>query len=459
MAVYAQSAPHWHHQKDNVIRASFINVESGKTFNQGSATLDVNGRQFRENMTHGYAHFRFLGGDNTARLTFNEGEKNISSDFSVPPATTTIFTIPEVDLRRDEEERKRNVIPIWEGEDTIEVIPGSGEISRGLSNRVYFITKRKGVPTPMTFRVLSHEGNADKIPETITSNAFGLASIAIRPVTSLRFELQSEGEHTGKGKINLFAIATQFAFELQEPFVRYGQRIQARVESVRQSGTILVDAYQQDRWVSAEVFGLDKKGSHFNIKAAAQGQLMQVQVYNNFYRVGSSWSSQWVAIGEKNEESCSVFRKLSAHLKDVPETQWSTQVAEKDIFQTATHRQCENLLSALLASIPISFVNSTTILNSREHDLKTLNSWKEDKKSMLLWITALLFGGGFCVLLWLVLNGVKKQRTFDSLLQEDEEAMMPKDRFETLLITLRVVIILSALATFIASILMVMSFM
>ncbi len=474
-AVYAQASPYWTLGESNYFRAAFLNVITGKTYNKGRATLTVGDAKTVEEPKFGYVSFQIQPKSQTdsATLDFDVDGENLNIKFPIQLKTSEEFSLPKATLRRTKEDRKRKVISEWSGEDTIEIIPQSAEVVRGLPNDIYFITRRTGKPTSMTFKVLSHEGVVDKVPKLLKSNIFGVGKFSITPITSLRLELESVGTETtkthkqvthSKGKINLFAIAAQFNFETRTPYVPYDDVIQGRVESVRQSGSILVDGHEKDRWVSGGVFGLNKQGGGFEIKSAKQGNLMQVQVYHNFYIPGTSWASRWVAIGESKYEDdyCHVFKALAHNPRTKPlsEFKWVKQILSLPAFEKITQRECRFLLRAYLNTLPNSFVNSHTIVNSREKDLKKLNDWKEDKKEQLKWMTGIVLTGGFLCILWLVLVGIKKQKGFQRELENiADDENLPEDRFENVLFYLRILTILIALGTFIASMLMVMSFM
>jgi hypothetical protein len=229
-----------------------------------------------------------------------------------------------------------------------------------------------------------------------------------------------------------------------------------------------VDGYEKDRWVSGGVFGLNKQGGGLEVKTAREGELMQVQVYHNFYRPGASWASRWVAIGDSKHEGdyCHVFKTLAngssknASPKSLKSLKWANQVLTLPAFKLATQSECKFLLRAYLNALPISFVNSHTIVNSREADLEGLRLWKNEKKSQLKWITGIFLAGGFFCILWTALNGLSKKKKFQRELEDVFDIdVLPKDHFENMILYLGILTILIALATFIASMLMVMSFM
>ncbi len=465
-AVYAQSTENWIQGKPNYLRAAFLDVNTGQTYNNGKATLTLGTDKIVETPQSGYVAFEITPPTDpigSAALDFDIGGENLHIDFPITNHKSDEFKIPTASTRRAKEDKKQKVILEWEGEDTFELIPENGEIVRGLANEVYFIARRKGEPAAMTFRIISHEGVAGKLPKTISTNAFGVGKITLKPTTSLRLEIESVGEQTpSKGKINIFAVATQFNFQTQTPFVAYGDLVRGSVESVRQSGSILVDGYEKERWVSGGVFGLNKEGGGFEVKTSNEGNLMQVQVYHNFYRPGASWASRWVAIGESKNEGdyCLVFKNLATSVQELKSLKWATQVVGLSNFEKASQQECRFLLRAYLDAIPISFVNSHTIVNSREDDLNKLGKWKEEKKTQLKWMTGVFLVGGFFCLFWIVLAGISKKKKFQREIEDvlDNEDL-PTDRFEGILFYLRVLTILIALATFIASMLMVMSFM
>ncbi|MFU8803963.1 MAG: hypothetical protein ACNA8W_09165 [Bradymonadaceae bacterium] len=402
---------------------------------------------------------------------------------------------PTISLRDEPRKHPRAVVtPEKESDDhprvAVAVYPPDGELVRGLTNVVFLRTTdpKTGAPLPSRVRLEKTQGVFDgELPGVVTTNRLGLARIEWVPITDTNWTLKvsalgaeapDEGQEVEEEEISVrwHTVPAQFSINLPEPIARPGQNLQARVESLFQSGGFFIDLYDDARWLDGAAFGLSEQGGGLQIGIPASmtpPAFYRIQVYQNFYSPSRAWDTAYVA--RVDESSTQGLRdaagRLVSFLADNEDDAYYRYLMEGATLELMGTSEVGPALEAYLLAIPRRFEPPMILINTQQADRDALEAWKEKVKADLMVLTFLIFFAGMVAIVYFVFLGVMRQRREALLIQEvdletdamDDEASyllhQRAIRIERIVVVLQAGIVLTTVLAFALGILMLLSYL
>jgi hypothetical protein len=352
------------------------------------------------------------------------------------------FTDPE----RQEEWSAGPVIE-QNGELAVDVLPPDGEVPRGLSAQMHLVTYDAETGEPVSAEVrfeaiegLGQWGQGVDLPERVETDEMGLASISFEAAGGQKWslaasEIDASGENEpreGTTKLQLHTVASQISLSLESPYVGRDRRVRGRIDTLFQGGELLVDVYRGPDWLTATGLGLKARKGEFEFDAqtvrAKGGWLYRLQMSRDFYSAGNAWDvAHLVALesGDKEEMREAVGRTASLVAENRDEAPYFEWVASEEYAASipAGREELEEWLSAYLRAIPRHFARGETLVNSQQADRKQLEAWKDDVQSDLMVVIIAALVGGFAVLLYVIVAGIRRNRRHDRRLREVDDEL------------------------------------
>ena len=160
------------------------------------------------------------------------------------------------------------------------------ELSQALIARA--ITEA-GVPTGgTTLKFAMKRGRVHGLPETLTTDATGLAGAVVRPAFHDLLIEVTAGESPPQD-VRLLGQPVQFVADAGTLTPRLGAPVTVRVDSLHSRGEVHADAWMDGRWVAAATAPLQGGQARIELPAAPAGKgPLLIQVYRNFVAPGKA---------------------------------------------------------------------------------------------------------------------------------------------------------------------------
>lgn len=356
------------------------------------------------------------------------------------------FTDPE----RQEEWSAGPVIE-QNGELAVDLLPPDGEVPRGLPTTMHLVTYDAETGEPVSAEVrfetiegLGQWGQEVDVPERIETDEMGLASTSLEAAGGQKWslaasELDASGDEEpreGTAKLQIHTVASQISLSLERPYVGRDRRVRGRVDTLFQGGELLVDVYRGPEWLTATGLGLKARKGEFKFDArtvrAETGWLYRLQMSRDFYSAGNAWDvAHLVALEPANKEGVreAVGRTASLVAEKREEAPYFDYVASEERVEdvTAGKNELEGWLSAYLRAIPRHFHRGEALFNSQEADREELEAWKDEVQGDLMVVIIAALVGGFAVLLYVIVAGIRRNRRHDRRLREVDDELAGDD--------------------------------
>lgn len=485
VAAYIQGPPTLTQGGPNAVRGMVINAPTGQLFS-GAKTrfvLDPGETQVvvgeGETASHGYVHTTVdvstaAVGPHTLELRAEH------------PLIENFQTQSPVDVRAPEERAPWSTFSsrapdgsvakgssAWTGDLRVEAMAEHAELIRGLPNTIVLrVVDGEGQPVQAVVEFVKLEGLLDgKMPASLTTDEFGLASVVAYPVGGFRWELKAtsigrEVPLTGEGKIAFASVPAQFSLQMVHHYLAPGGQADGQVSTLYQSGGLMVDLYSDGQWVFAEAFRISPSGAGLRVQApvTVRPKLWHIQVYDDVFGAGNAWDSRWVAVSPDGtcrralDPTLGLLAQVERHAKFV-------EGVRRVISSGAplSEARCNDLLGALLQGFPPHFSEARLIFNSKAGAEKDLDVWKTEVKGWLQLLIGFALVLGFGVVMVFVGQGVAAARIQRQMLQDvnielDGDGQLDS-RWDRLAHFGRVALMIGTIALFCAGLLMVLKFM
>lgn len=472
----------------NAIRGFVMNAPTGRLFTSADTTfiLDPGSNQVvvgtGRSQKHGYVHTTLdastaAPGEHVLELRarhsgFDDFVTSTKIEVVAEPRakpweqpTSRISTSPGQKAERDPKSD-------WTGDLRVEPMDELGQIARGLDNRITLrVVDREGLPVQAHILFTKLEGPVDgPIPHELQSNAYGLVSLDVKPIGSVRWTMKAtedaDAKREGEGSLTLTSVTSQFSLRMMKPFLTPGESVDGKVTTLHRSGGLMVDLFAGERWVFADAYAISPDGAGLRAVAPAsvRPNLWRVQVYEDVFAPGNAWDSQWLAVSPDGQcrsaidTTLSLLGTLPRHTRFVEGVR-HVMVAGKPLSEP----ECNELLDALLRGFPPHFQESTLLINSKADDEKDLAEWKSEVKGWLHILIAIALLIAFAVVMVFVAQGVatsnRQQRAIELAdVGMDGDSLKPSP-WERMAHIGRAVIFIGTLVLFGAGLLMVLTFM
>lgn len=356
------------------------------------------------------------------------------------------FTDPE-----RQEEWSAGPVVEQNGELAVDVLPPDGEVPRGLPTTMHLVTYDAETGEPVSAEVrfetiegLGQWGQEVDMPESIETDEMGLASVSLEAAGGQKWslaasELDAPGDEEpreGTAKLQIHTVASQISLSLERPYVGRDRRVRGRVDTLFQGGELLVDVYRGPEWLTATGLGLKARKGDFEFDAqtvqAEGGWLYRLQMSRDFYSAGNAWDvAHLVALETASKQGIreAVGRTVSLVAEERDDASYFDYVASEERVEdvTAGKDELEDWLSAYLRAIPRHFARGETLFNSQEADRDELEAWKDEVQSDLMVVIIAALVGGFAVLLYVIVAGIRRNRRHDRRLREVDDELAADD--------------------------------
>lgn len=508
VSMYLQAPSTLHAELPTAARGIVMNAPTGNLFVGADTSFKIGEETIgkAETQPHGHLHVQLQPshaavGNQNLNLTVDHP---LVEEFEVDVPVEVVaeqdsFQWPEATSRQTDEKRSRE--EEWEGELKVRVLPGDGELPRGLPSTIYLllIDAETGAPVQGTIALDKLEGMVDsELPKTFQTDELGLAKVTLTAVTSQRWTLtatasgtadegddkagdkkeqgdKEEGEgRSGTGTVRIYTVASQFSFSPSRLIAVPGQPVEGLVHTLHRSGGILVDLYDGTRWAHADAFGISAKGAGVRsiVPTDVKSPLVRMQVYQDLFGAASAWDSRWLIVSDSaGPDACEpALRKLlNLHVVHNPDlADWASHALKSPAldatFRTGT---CSAWLEAALLGVPHRFDPAPLLVNTQKEDREELEGWRKGVQAKLIIATSGVLFVGFAFVLLLVLRGMKRAQMHAQVIREVELETASEAELETpkpfdvdkWLVVLQTVIIIATIFTFGMSLLMLLSWM
>ncbi len=473
-------------------RGIVMNAPTGNLFVDAVTTFEVQGQQVGKATTepNGHLHAKLEpAAGTTGRVPLRIKIEHAAFDpilieKEVEVAEATTWTWPAATSRMAEGPSEPN--DDWTGDLRVRMLPSNREIPRGLPSTSYLLlTDAEGRPVRGTIAIDKIEGMLEgDAPVAFQTDQLGLAPLELVPMTTMKWSITatqagaegSEPVRTGTGSLRIETVPSQFSMRPTQLLAAPGQPVEAVVHSLHRSGGILVDLYHDGRWVDAAAFGMapDQSGVRAIVPdGVEQGGVVRMQVYKDIFTSENAWDSRWLAVApDQRPDRCTDAARNTFRLvadRDEKVGPWAKAVLEGgqlDDPRRAAGR-CSRWLEAALLAVPQHFEPSPILVNSQKDDREELDVWRKRWQSQLLVATTSVLVIGFLFVLLLVLQGTARAQRQRALIEEvhletatDDDLEEPQSfDAERWLVVIRSIIMVLAIFTFGASLLMLLSWM
>lgn len=282
------------------------------------------------------------------------------------------------------------------------VLPG------GLPTRLHVrATTAGGQPVSTQVRLLpdrnlnpgANGGAATVIPDTVQTDAHGLAAFAFQPIhPRFGFELQSADGSSATRQLKM--VATQFVLE-GPVLVKPGQRLTLGARALHRAGPMFVDLWQGDRWIAAETLELDNRSGalSFTLPALPSPALIWVQIYKSAYLPQDARGGRWILVSADDPLTATRWlanRMASAGI-DQDYASWAASASTTD------DRLLRHLLGRLGRSQSSPALLTDSSVSARQTVVTMKQRWQR-RFVVALVVTGLMV---FALLFWLIWRGSK----------------------------------------------------
>ncbi len=355
---------------------------------------------------------------------------------------------------------------------TISVVPGDGELVRGLPQSFHLRTyhPETGHPVPSTIYFDSVDGILEEeLVESVRTDRLGIASVDIRAATSPTLEITVEpaprhvvypneaadasdgddsdddnesngdepsGEHSDEEpgelsskrfKLNLPTVPTQYALSPTSRVVTPGDEIEAVAHSVFGDGTFMADLYDYDGNRLLDSLSLTMSdgasGVRFAVpRTSASSPLLRLQVYQSIYGTSHGWDSAYLVLLDDDSDAAlrdavvDLFRWIADH----SHSEYHRAIVEDGHLEELSNAQLRRLLEVGLDELPRTFELPSVVMNTREHDRQALDVWREEVQQDLRWMMGLTLFVGILVVMYFVVIGIRRNAREAAVLRELE---------------------------------------
>ncbi len=336
-----------------------------------------------------------------------------------------------------------------QGDLAVDLLPPDGEAPRGLPTEMHLVTYDAETGEPVEAAVTFEEteglgqwGQTADLPDRVETDAMGVAPVSVEAAGGQEWTVSAEelgGGDTselrrGEATFEIHTVASQLSLSLERPYVGPRGRLRGRVYTLFVGDELLVDLYRGAEWLMPTSFALEGRSGRFEFEPTgvepSEEWLYRLQLSRDFYGAGEAWdAAHLVALEEVDEsalrEALGRTAELVAGHRD--ESPYFRYVAEGGTISqiAATRTQLEGWLTAYLEALPRHFARPGTLFNTQERDRERLEAWADELQSDLLIVIVIAFVGGFAVLAYVIVVGVRRTREHDRQLRavDDELAV------------------------------------
>lgn len=252
-----------------------------------------------------------------------------SGPVEVSTAVTVLPTAPAVALQPAAE---RGIPPYPpRGPVKLEVMPADQVIPGNLhSDLIVRTTSETGAPIPDTPVALTlREGKSGvDFPETVTTDAAGLAMVPILPRHPIVWpELRVPESYATR---RMKHTGTQFAIDAPQRIFKPGERMPLRVRALHRSAPIFIDVWHGRRWLGTTAAELTDREARLFVdlpRPAADPALLWVQAYKAAYRPKDARAGVYVLV--TNGDKDAALRWLASRLVELgiemPYAAWASR--------------------------------------------------------------------------------------------------------------------------------------
>ncbi len=361
----------------------------------------------------------------------------------------------------------------------LDLIPADGELVRGLEQRIFLrvVEVETGAPVRADLSLEKTMGIIEgELPEVIRSDGMGIAVVELVASTDLDIEVDvhpRDEELLGERfLLRLSSVPTQFVVRPTALVVGAGQDLSAQVMSTLASPNFMADLYDGPHLLGALTLSMreGQGGVVFDEDLlVGRGPLLRLQVYQSLYGTSHGWDSAYVFLAPRSEpeDLQGIAEELVAYLGEHGDNPYHRWLVEEGRFDEELDVVLvRRLIAASLAEMPRSFELPPVLLNTRQEDRETLATWQEEARRELQWLIGFLLLGGFAVVLYFVLLGVRRHQEEARMLKEIELDLEPNSADEhraialdRLTVVVQAVVVLATLAAFALGILLVVSYL
>jgi hypothetical protein len=385
-----------------------------------------------------------------------------------------------------------NALKSSEGPIRIDLLPGDGQVARGLKSVVYLRTSLRETGEPVSARVNFEkvEGiSQGEIPESVQTDEIGLARIEITATTDLVWTLaiskskpsdedDSSENKKSSAKLRITTVPSQVSLHMNGALAVPGRPVDGRVHSLFRDGGLMVDLYRADDWVDARAYGVGSNASGVRVDipdadlSDERIDLYRVQVYRSIYGVGGAWDVEYL-VGAPDDSLAAhqrAARALAAHLAAHTDDAYFDRLAASDLFKSRDNRrELRGWIDAMAEALPRRLDVQAALINSREPSRKALEARVDEIQAKLKILTAIALLIGLAGVGFLVLRGVGGYRAQNRMLQDVELEMEPDDPAEDdelsrtigredLVVGVLIFMVVATLALFTLGLLMLLSY-
>ncbi|MEM1347135.1 MAG: hypothetical protein AAGI01_01170 [Myxococcota bacterium] len=413
---------------------------------------------------------------------------------------------PEMTSRRDSEQERRGErygMYTSRGPVRIDIVPPKPELVRGLPNRVYLRVSDRatGAPLACTITFDERRGHTESpLPAEVRSSAMGFAELELTPLLdqswtlsttcsppTLRPDAQESAQapqETSRSSMILTTVAAQTSMS-KVPATATGARIEGAVQSLYETGSLFVDAYDGERWFAANAYGLGPRESGWRVEAHEQDEqvrVVRVQVYTDFYMQSRAWDAHHVAVtsegASRRDVAVALVARHAATESTFPDEHPGQvyQYMEEhalDGFEEMSVSDQNMAIRALLRAIPARFVAPPVVIHSLPKDEAILAEWREAARGKLILLIAGAMGLGMVILSLVVVRGLQSLRARDRLYAEvelelacgeaddafDKQAVARASIMGQWMAAVQIAVVLGTLLLFIGCMIMLLGFM
>lgn len=311
------------------------------------------------------------------------------------------------------------------GEVRLEVSPPRLELPSGVESRFWVraVDAKTGAPLACTVGITREAGLGAPLPAQVKTSPAGLAEVSTKLVSAQTIKLAAscpadapeQPARTGTAQVYAAAVAAELSLTFREPAVLEGKETVGIIQSLHQSGAVLVDVRDaRGRWMDAAAYGLKEGRGGVGFKPPAPlenepARIVRAQVYTSLFRQGVGWDAQHLLSVGNGQSRGEVVMWLLRRLAEQPgASQVYAHLTERDaaLLGKLDLAQLNALTFAALADIPARFDEPVILINNQKADRDALNVWKAGARAQLIQIILLAGLIGLAALGVAVMRGV-----------------------------------------------------